>query len=220
MTKIRVHELSKELGIDNKDLIQYLEDHKVDVKNHMSSLSDEDADRARSAFSRKKNVQAADERDKKPAAGNTPDNNAQNKTQGSASEPVPSGEVRKKSNIIRVVRPQNAQQGMRGFRQGGTQQGRPSGQQRPSGMTRPSDRPRPSSFVRPSDRPRPSSLVRPSDQPRPSSLVRPSDQPRPSSLVRPSDQPRPSSLVRPSDQTESANQQKPSGQPKIGRAHV
>ncbi len=40
MTKLRVHELAKELNIDNKDLIDRIEKLGLQVKNHMSALTD------------------------------------------------------------------------------------------------------------------------------------------------------------------------------------
>ena len=40
MTKLRVHELAKELNIDNKDLIERIEKLGLQVKNHMSALTD------------------------------------------------------------------------------------------------------------------------------------------------------------------------------------
>ncbi len=40
MTKMRVHELAKELGMDNKELMDMLEKKNVEVKTHMSSLED------------------------------------------------------------------------------------------------------------------------------------------------------------------------------------
>ncbi|HYA43593.1 MAG TPA: translation initiation factor IF-2 N-terminal domain-containing protein, partial [Syntrophobacteraceae bacterium] len=40
MTRLRVHELAKELNIDNKDLIERIEKLGFPVKNHMSTLSD------------------------------------------------------------------------------------------------------------------------------------------------------------------------------------
>ncbi len=45
MTKIRVHELGKELGISSKDLITLLmNEFNIEVKNHMSVVDDEDAE--------------------------------------------------------------------------------------------------------------------------------------------------------------------------------
>ena len=50
MSKIRVYELAKELGIDNKDLITRLEKLGIAVKAHSSSLEDSDAERVRREF--------------------------------------------------------------------------------------------------------------------------------------------------------------------------
>ncbi len=55
--KIRVRELSQELGISNKELIQLLRDLDISVKSHMSSLDAEQADLAR-----KKHAQASTEK--------------------------------------------------------------------------------------------------------------------------------------------------------------
>lgn len=45
MTKIRVHELAKELGISSKELITLLmNEFNIEVKNHMSVVDDEDAE--------------------------------------------------------------------------------------------------------------------------------------------------------------------------------
>lgn len=44
MSKIRVHELAKELNIESKELITILmEEFNIEVKNHMSTIEDEDA---------------------------------------------------------------------------------------------------------------------------------------------------------------------------------
>lgn len=40
MTKMRVHELAKELGMENKELIDLLHKKNVEVSNHMSSIED------------------------------------------------------------------------------------------------------------------------------------------------------------------------------------
>ena len=45
MSKIRVYELAKELGVSSKDLINLLmEEFSIEVKNHMSVIEDEDAE--------------------------------------------------------------------------------------------------------------------------------------------------------------------------------
>jgi len=50
MSKIRVYELAKELGIDNKDLITRLEKLGIAVKAHSSSLEEDDVERVRREF--------------------------------------------------------------------------------------------------------------------------------------------------------------------------
>ena len=49
MTKIRVHELAKKLGIENKELIDQLEHAGVVVKSHASVLEDTDLQKFESA---------------------------------------------------------------------------------------------------------------------------------------------------------------------------
>ena len=47
MTKIRVYELAKELGMESKDVIRRLKKMGEDVKNHMSTVEDQHADMLR-----------------------------------------------------------------------------------------------------------------------------------------------------------------------------
>ncbi len=86
MAKIRVYELSKELGVENKDLVDFLQSKQVEIKGHMSSISEEDAKLAREYFA--KNTETPAKQEEKTA------------------EP-------KKKKIIRVVHPSNAQHGQR-----------------------------------------------------------------------------------------------------------
>ena len=100
MTKMRVHELAKELGMDNKELMDVLIKKNVDVKSHMSSLGDETVDEMRKGFKRKKAVPAD-----RPAASEksvTADKTA------STEEEAP-----KKKNIVQVFRPQNSKNSSR-----------------------------------------------------------------------------------------------------------
>lgn len=51
MSKIRVHELAKELDVSSKDLINLLsEEFSIEVKNHMSAIDDEDAELIKEFF--------------------------------------------------------------------------------------------------------------------------------------------------------------------------
>ncbi|MFO7838336.1 MAG: translation initiation factor IF-2 [Desulfosalsimonadaceae bacterium] len=47
MAKLRVYELARELNMTNKTLLAKLQEMKVDVKNHMSTLDDEEAGRVK-----------------------------------------------------------------------------------------------------------------------------------------------------------------------------
>ena len=38
MTKYRIYEIAKELNLDNKKVLGFLADHKITVKNHMSTV--------------------------------------------------------------------------------------------------------------------------------------------------------------------------------------
>ena len=47
MSKIRVHELAKELGKSSKDVIYALKGHGIDVESHMSTITSDSADKIR-----------------------------------------------------------------------------------------------------------------------------------------------------------------------------
>ena len=40
MAKIKVYELAKELNVQSKDVLEFLESKKIEVKNHMSALEE------------------------------------------------------------------------------------------------------------------------------------------------------------------------------------
>ena len=80
MSKQRVHELAKEFGKTNKDVMDFLKSKNIDVKSHMSTVEDKDAEMVRANF-RKGNVTAA---------------------------AMPESEEKPKKKLIQVFRPQNA----------------------------------------------------------------------------------------------------------------
>jgi len=104
MTKLRVHELAKELNKSNKELLEYLKVKNIEVKSHMSSLSDEDVASVRKTYSSKgapaKNAPAAS-----ASAASAPAASAAGAAEKETQEP------RKKKNIVHVFRPQNTQSG-------------------------------------------------------------------------------------------------------------
>lgn len=57
MSKIRVYELAKMLGISNKDLLTMLEDLGIEAKTHMSSIDNDVAQLIEEAIHDKKTQQ-------------------------------------------------------------------------------------------------------------------------------------------------------------------
>ena len=112
MTKMRVHELAKELGIDNKELVEMLQKKNVEVKNHMSTVEDSVADAIRSEVSSAHTEKKAEEKTEAPADGK--DNAAP-----------------KKKNLAFVIRPQNSKNSSR--IQGARPQQRQARPARPAG---------------------------------------------------------------------------------------
>ena len=53
MGKVRIYEIAKELDIDSKLIIEKLKDMNVDVKNHMSSISEEVTDKLKASLTKK-----------------------------------------------------------------------------------------------------------------------------------------------------------------------
>ncbi|MBR1444422.1 MAG: translation initiation factor IF-2 N-terminal domain-containing protein, partial [Firmicutes bacterium] len=61
LAKIRVYELAKSLNIGNKELVSKLQELGINVKNHMSSISEEEAQSVRELFEEpKKNEEKKD----------------------------------------------------------------------------------------------------------------------------------------------------------------
>ncbi len=92
MSKIKIYELAKELQVTSKEVIELLGKKNIEVKSHMSSIEDTEADQVRGSFMKKE------------------------KTVEKKLEEAP-----KKKNIVHVFRPQNTQKGVRqgGSRQKG-----------------------------------------------------------------------------------------------------
>ncbi len=172
MTKVRVHELAKELGMENKELLDLLQKKNIVVKNHMSTLDEEVAGEIR-----KERAGQAEKKEEK-TEGDSAAASAE-KTDG----------AHKKKNLAYVIRPQNSRnssriqgnrQNQRGQRmsQGGT---RPSADARQARQDRPA---RPAQAGRPAgERP-----VRPERGDRPVRPSQPSAENRP---VRPTGENRP-----------------------------
>ena len=101
MSKMRVYELAKELGRDNKEIVNYLLNKGVEVKSHMSVLEEEHINMV------KRDIPAAPARPAAPAASAArPAGEAQGTSgEGTAEQP-------KKKNISMVFRSQNSRTGI------------------------------------------------------------------------------------------------------------
>ena len=201
MTKMRVHELAKELGLESKELLDILTKKEIPVKSHASSLESEIVEKLREE--RKKSAQT----ERTPKSDKAPESTSE---AGEVKQETDVEEAPvKKKNIVQVFRPQNTQSGglktpgsnnqragsrSGQIRPGGSPDGRSrpigQGQHRPAGATPRVPRPiggvpgqvRPDGAVRPSRPPVTSGQVRPiagdaPRQPRPEGTV--PRQPRP-----------------------------------------
>ena len=115
MAKARVHELAKELGKTNKEIIEALKATGVEAKSHMSAVEDKEVAAIKSTFA--------------PQASKKPETKEEVK------------EEPKKKNVVHVFRPQNTKSGGRVGQ--GTGQSRPN-QVKPTtpstaGQTRPNN---------------------------------------------------------------------------------
>ena len=182
MTKMRVHELAKELGIENKELIEILQKKNVEVKNHMSSLEDNVAEEIRREHSGNK---VDKQEPKKEEEAKTDSVKAES---ADAKEAAP-----KKKNLAFVIRPQNSRNSSR------IQGSRPA--QRPARPGQPGARPaqggrpgqpgpRPAQGTRPAGETRPTGEGRPSGD-RPVRIERAAQGSRPTAEGRPAAEARP-----------------------------
>ena len=208
MTKMRVHELAKELGIENKELIEILQKKNVEVKNHMSSLEDSVADEIRREHS---GSMAAKPEMKTEETAAKPE-------EGKAESAETKDAAPKKKNLAFVIRPQNSKNSSR--IQGSRPAQRPArpGQQgaRPAQGTRPGQQgTRPAQGARPAGEGRPAG-ERPVRAERPAQSARPAGEGRPAGENRPAgDRPvraeRPAQSARPAGEGRPAGENRPTG---------
>ena len=148
MTKLRVHELAKELGMENKDLMEILEKKKVEAKTSMSSIPDEVVAELRSGHAgkgtsedapKKKNIvqvfrpQNSKSGNRRP--GGSRPGNGQN-TQGTSRQDRPAGgrngqRPASGQNGSRQDRPARGPQANGERENRRPQEGRPAGNRRP-----------------------------------------------------------------------------------------
>ncbi len=209
MTKMRVHELAKELGIENKELIEILQKKNVEVKNHMSSLEDSVADEIRREHS---GSMAAKPEMKTEETAAKPE-------EGKAESAETKDAAPKKKNLAFVIRPQNSKNSSR--IQGSRPAQRPArpGQQgaRPAQGTRPGQQgTRPAQGARPAGEGRPAG-ERPVRAERPAQSARPAGEGSPAGENRPAGErpvraERPAQSVRPAGEGRPAGENRPAGE--------
>lgn len=207
MTKVRVHELAKELGMENKELLDLLQKKNIDVKNHMSTLEEDVAGEIR------RERAGRPERKEEKAEGDSAAGAAE-KADG----------AHKKKNLAYVIRPQNSRNSSRiqGNRQNQRSQRPAQGGARPSADARQARPERPERPARPAQAARPEKAertVRPERAERPARPAQTSAENRP---VRPAGEGRPAGENRPVRPAQapgnSAGERRPSGEHRPPRA--
>ena len=131
MAKIRVYELAKSLNKDSKEIIEVLKKNGIEVKNHMSSVTDEDAQKVKERFSGKPPVKKAEE---KPATS------ASRKPEGEPAgtqNTAPAKQQPVRSQEDGHGRPQGERRDFNGNRPQGDRNNRPQGERRDFNGNRP-----------------------------------------------------------------------------------
>ncbi len=125
MSKIKIYELAKELKVTSREVIELLGKKNIEVKSHMSSIENTEADQVRGSFAKaaKPAEKPAEKTSAKPAenaAEKPAEKVAKKSVEKAAEKPAEKPEeAPKKKNIVHVFRPQNTQKGVR---QGGNRQ--------------------------------------------------------------------------------------------------
>ncbi|MGE0792128.1 MAG: translation initiation factor IF-2 [Sandaracinaceae bacterium] len=115
MTKVRVYEVARELGMENRDLLNRMHSLGIQARNHMSALEPAEVDRVRRAVDRDKQENTVEERirstvirrrTKKPAPGEAPAPDAAASAAGSPAAAPPAAPARSASIKVKVSQPE------------------------------------------------------------------------------------------------------------------
>ena len=139
MSKIRIYEIAKQIEKDSSEIVAKLKEFGVDVKNHMSSISEEDAAKVKDFFSGN-NTQANEKTEKKvkeekqvnniekkkeneqvkveKKPEHKSDNKAQNNKKQANSNNQNNQRSDEKKHITKVFNPQNSEQSKKNNNQG------------------------------------------------------------------------------------------------------
>ena len=170
---MRVHELSKEINVASKEIVALLSAKNSDIRTHMSSISDEEAEFARKHFGKKNDSSEKVQAEEKPEKQEKTEPAAKQEQPAKTEQPAKQEPVKKdseekpKKRIFSSFNPQNSgRQDVRNQRRPGM------GNNNSSVENRKPIRPEIKPGDRPSDRVRP---IRPEVNPkdRPSDRVRP-----------------------------------------------
>ena len=136
MAKVKVHELAKELEVQSKDILSFLQGKGIEAKAAQSSIDEDASQLVRKAFGKgAKSVPERAEvpRKKESIKEGAPKAAVKEATKAAKPAETPSGDApKKKKTIIFVSNPQNSKmQGQRpaqGGNNGGKRQGQNAGQ--------------------------------------------------------------------------------------------
>ena len=160
---MRVYELSKEINVPNKELVEYLSKSNSDIKTHSSSVSDAEAESARKYFAKGRNTSETKEQAPKTETPKTETPKTEPPKTETAAGADASKDAAPKKKIFASYNPQNSgrkevrDQRRTGDRRDGRTGDRRDNKVRPDG--RPVERIRPRDNAKPGERP--SDRVRP-----------------------------------------------------------
>ena len=160
---MRVYELSKEINVPNKELVEYLSKSNSDIKTHSSSVSDAEAESARKYFAKGRNTSETKEQAPKTETPKIETPKTETPKTETAAGADASKDAAPKKKIFASYNPQNSgrkevrDQRRTGDRRDGRPGDRRDNKVRPDG--RPVERIRPRDNAKPGERP--SDRVRP-----------------------------------------------------------
>ncbi|MBR9936154.1 translation initiation factor IF-2 [Oscillospiraceae bacterium Marseille-Q3528] len=124
---MRVHELAKELDKPNKDIMQILSDNKIEVKSHMSTLTEDDVKLVKNYYHKQTTAGKEEPAGKMEEKKETKEVKKTTET-GAAAPARPEGQVVRKKKYVSVYNPQNSRTNLKppmGVRNGASN--RPAG---------------------------------------------------------------------------------------------
>ncbi len=148
MAKIKVHELAKELGISNKEIIGHLNERGYDAVTAVSAIPESEVDGVRAKFGgvvKSAAPKKAEAEASRSAAGNTARESVK------AAEAEEEDKPKKKSGIVRVYRSQNASKQLGSKRKSGQDQNAGRKQSRSEGRREAA--PKTDAVVKPAEKP-------------------------------------------------------------------